>query len=776
MLVTRKLFLGTWGGAFEPQDGEFWPDAIDAVKDSHPDFLLLAEVYCDEEYNLMQQGFHHAYDKVLYERLLSPHVPSVRIHLIADLDYQRRLARFIENHDEDRALAVFGAERSRAAAVVALTAPGLRLVHEGQMEGRRMKLPVQFGRRPRELADPTLEQFYRRLITELDNPVFHDGRWEQLEPQSAWPGNLSHNGFVAYQWSLGTVVKLVAVNLSFDKAQCYLWPRIAGLAGSRVKLRDRLGGAEYERDGDELLSDGLFLEMPGHAYHLFDLEISRKPPAGLRLRRRIRRREKGIYDLAWSPDGKWLASAGEDKSIHLWSLDGSERNSVLAGHSDTVGSIAWSPKGDTIASGSNDGTIRLWDIRGGNSAPLEGQHWRSVLCLAWSPKGGMLASASIDRTVNLWNTNDRRLLRTFGGHTDSVNSVAWSPDGAMLASGSGDRTLRVRDVPSYELTGVFDEQTWVSSIDWSRDGRMLASGTGGGTVSIWDVRTGRRITSLERHLERVLRVSFSCDSRFLATKSADNTVRIWRCATWEEVAVLTEEHGTYLSGLAFHPTKPVLATRDDRENEIRIWDLDMSSLGQVATAPSTYYTNAKVILVGDSGVGKSALANVLAGQPYEETQSTHGRRVLIFERNDSFDSGLRRVRETLLWDLAGQPDYRPIHQLQLTNATLVLVVFDSRNPTDPFAGVHYWRRAVRQAERLKMGSGSPIKMFLVAARADRGRVAADARRIETVRRDLGFDRYFQTSAMKNWEIEELAEAIRNAIESEALPTVPSDFF
>ncbi|UCC64788.1 MAG: alpha-amylase [Anaerolineae bacterium] len=272
MLVTRDVFLRTWGGHFDPCRAEFWPAAITDVRASQPDFLVLAEVYWDMEWELQQQGFDYTCDKRLYDRLLSGDATSVWLHLQADLAYQRRLARFIENHDERRALAAFGPQRSRAVATLALTLPGLRLLHEGQLEGRRLKLPVQLGRRQSEPPEPGLEPFYRRLLAALRHPVFHDGDWRLLEPQAQLAGNASDCSIVAQRWVLGEEVRLAAVNLSPGPAQCFLRLDLSPLAGQPWQLQDLLSDVHYVRDGDELLARGFHMELPGYGYRFFRLQ------------------------------------------------------------------------------------------------------------------------------------------------------------------------------------------------------------------------------------------------------------------------------------------------------------------------------------------------------------------------------------------------------------------------------------------------------------------------------------------------------------------------
>jgi hypothetical protein len=274
MLVTRSVFLRTWDGEFDPPGAEFWPKAIAEVKSAHPGFLLLAEVYWDMEYELQQMGFDYTYDKRLYDRLLGDDPGLVREHLqLAGLEYQSHQVRFVENHDEQRALAAFGPQRSQAVAALTLTLPGLRLVHEGQMEGRRLKLPVQLGRRPIEPPEPGMEPFYRRLLAVLRHPVFHQGQWRFLPAREAWAGNGSYASFMAHCWTLDEQVRLIVANLGPCQSQGFVplvWP---DLAGQTWQLTDILSGVQYTRDGDDLLARGLYLDMPGYGYHLFRLHV-----------------------------------------------------------------------------------------------------------------------------------------------------------------------------------------------------------------------------------------------------------------------------------------------------------------------------------------------------------------------------------------------------------------------------------------------------------------------------------------------------------------------
>jgi hypothetical protein len=232
----------------------------------------MAEVYWDLEWTLQQQGFDYTYDKRLYDRLLEGHARPVRDHFRADMDFQRRSARFLENHDEPRAAATFSREMHRAAAVLTFLCPGLRFIHQGQADGRTKRIPVHVGRGPVEPTDTALRDFYERLLTRVYRPETREGTWQLLEPAPAWEGNWTWDCFVCFAWhSEGKPRLVVAVNYAPNRSQCRLSVPSGELRGNNVRLNDLMGPEVYERSGDDMLAHGLFLDLPAWGYNVFEL-------------------------------------------------------------------------------------------------------------------------------------------------------------------------------------------------------------------------------------------------------------------------------------------------------------------------------------------------------------------------------------------------------------------------------------------------------------------------------------------------------------------------
>jgi hypothetical protein len=492
---------------------------------------------------------------------------------------------------------------------------------------------------------------------------------------------------------------------------------------------------------------------------------------------------RAVKCVAFDPGLGKLAGGSLDGTVSLWDTTEGKllrtfewRRSPFEWQRSEVASVAFDAAGRLLASGSSNGTVNLWDTDSGELLHACTGQGGSVASVAFHPTKPLLASGADDGTVNLWDVANGELLRTFRGPRAEVVGVAFDPAGRTLARGSSDGTVILWDTTNGALPRLFERhRSPVCSVGFEPGGHMLAVGSLDNTVRLWDVPNSKLRRILEGHRGSVVALSFHRQRPLLATMGWDDMIRVWSSETWDVVAVI-QRHARYrFRGLSFHPSLPRLAVAGAR---LHVYELDLDVLlgeRQPAEAPRTvHYVNAKVVLVGDTGVGKTGLSLVLSGRPFQATDSTAGRQVWALDTaEEQLPGERRRTRETLLWDLAGQPGYRVIHQLHLSEVAVALVVFDARSETDPLAGVVHWERALRAAHQRQGDEAVPLTKFLVSARADRGGVPVSRERLDALVKEFDFAGYFATSAKEGWRIGELRAAIESAIPWDELPTVTS---
>jgi glycosidase len=270
MLVLPEVFERTWG----IPSMSFWPKATQRVREQFPEFCFMAEVYWDLEWTMQQQGFDYAYDKRLYDRLREGHARPVREHFLASLGYQSKPARFLENHDEPRSAATFSDEVHQAVAVITFLSPGLRFFHQGEFEGRVNRISPHLVRAPQEPVNPALQEFYDRLLKVLQRPTVRSGQWQLVGCVPAWDGNTSFDDFISFVWQGSDGDRLlVTVNFAPHPSQCYMRLPFSDLRGRMWRLKDLLGSATYDREGSDLESRGLYLDLPPWHYHVFEMRV-----------------------------------------------------------------------------------------------------------------------------------------------------------------------------------------------------------------------------------------------------------------------------------------------------------------------------------------------------------------------------------------------------------------------------------------------------------------------------------------------------------------------
>jgi glycosidase len=283
MLVLEEVFQRTWGDRARPAvageaTGEFWSEAISRVRERYPRFVFIAEAYWDLEWKLQQLGFDYTYDKKLYDRLLREGAGSVYDHLKAEMDFQKKSVRFIENHDEPRAADVLSSPSWQfAAATIISTIPGMVLLHEGQLDGWKRKLPVQLGRRVAEVPSAQMRTFYRRLLSLLTSPVFRQGAWQLLKARQGWPENHSWADILTYWWSEPEAGnRFIVVNYAPHNSQCYVHLPLEDIHWTSIEFRDTMSDSVYARERNALSSRGMYFDLPAYGVHIFDVREGRK--------------------------------------------------------------------------------------------------------------------------------------------------------------------------------------------------------------------------------------------------------------------------------------------------------------------------------------------------------------------------------------------------------------------------------------------------------------------------------------------------------------------
>ncbi|UCF07668.1 MAG: hypothetical protein JSW28_08500, partial [Thermoplasmata archaeon] len=369
------------------------------------------------------------------------------------------------------------------------------------------------------------------------------------------------------------------------------------------------------------------------------------PVPGITLKRILRGHKDTITQIAWSPDGRFLATPSVDKTIRIWDVARGECVAVLEGHRSGVTCVAWSPDNKYIASGSHDGTIRYWNIslKKCEKSPIRFPD-DSLLDISWTPSGKHLICSTATPKNNPiategWSWNYQKgKPKELSQLTITLQEFALSPDGKLIASAGYHPDIGYLDIlksiNGESIITLDKSSEWRNSYDvtWAPNGRIIATGSQDGAVYLWDPHTGELTHILEGHTENeVDSVSFNYNGQILASHAEDRTIRFWRCDKWEAIAILYEQgpNKRYHSSLAFNPHKNILATLDQKQRSILIWDLDINILLGQTPIDSVRYTTAKLVLVGDSGVGKTGLGWRLAHGKFKEHSSTHGQQFWV---------------------------------------------------------------------------------------------------------------------------------------------------
>ncbi|NEP02285.1 MAG: NACHT domain-containing protein [Symploca sp. SIO2E9] len=280
-----------------------------------------------------------------------------------------------------------------------------------------------------------------------------------------------------------------------------------------------------------------------------------------------------VASIAFSPDSSTLVTCSTDKTIKLWNVSTGQCLNSLQGHDKGIWSVSVSPDGQTLASGSDDKTIKIWDVSTGQCLKTLQGHNDMVRAVIFTPDGQILASASMDRTLKLWDLSNDQCLRTFQGHDDVVWSATISPDGRLLASASADQTVRLWDISNAQCLTILrghNDAPW--SVNFNPDGKTLASGSWDQTVKLWNVSTGKCLKTLQGHNNMVRAVALSPDGEMLASGSDDQSLRLWDFSTGQCLKTL-QGYSNRIWSVALSPDGQVLASCSNSKM-VKLWDFN----------------------------------------------------------------------------------------------------------------------------------------------------------------------------------------------------------
>lgn len=461
-----------------------------------------------------------------------------------------------------------------------------------------------------------------------------------------------------------------------------------------------------------------------------------------------------LSHLSWSPHGPLLAARVFDGTIKVWNVETGTLLATFDQKPTSVSKLVWSPSGETLASCRGTYVVRVWSISQRSGEWLQGDIG-SIESIAWSPDGILLAVAGgRDSRIQLWNVQTKEILETIN-LPDAILDVAWFATSSRMAIVVKE-AVYIRKALGELLRRELPRNFPLNCLKWSPDGKVLASAISYG-IRLWHLDDGE-IGVLEASGEGVTSISFSSDGALLAGTCLDGTVDVWACDGWKKISTFRESQSRsdQSETIAFSPSMPLLATVGAAGTAIKIWSLNLDALlRKVKHVRTALYTTAKVALVGRSAVGKTVLGWRLVYDEFKEHPSTHGQHFWLFD-------SLKYVRtdgvhcEVILWDLAGQPDYRITHVLFLDDVDLALILFDSADQKEPLKDVEYWLKQLP----------STCRRILVGSKADRGYASVSSEYLAEFCEHHGITGGFvATSALTGENVLDLFGRIKSEIDS-----------
>jgi small GTP-binding protein len=531
--------------------------------------------------------------------------------------------------------------------------------------------------------------------------------------------------------------------------------------------------------------------------------------------------------MAWSPDGRTLASGAYNGNIRLWNTISGKLRRALPGPRGTVQQIAWSSDGITLASVADDNIIYLWNVKttriirsiGEQRRPSRASNFisdswfsvfdrmrpqrlatdwyiRQVLELDNEVESALDYKSKLDQLLDDYKSRSLSLIidppyakknseiskdidqywdKITGAKTQFSN-VSGEPIKHYVEIGNFESLNYVNNIEKLQETPrkktEEDRQGTILSLAFSPTNSLIASGADDAIIRIWDPNTGLLIQSLEGHTASVTTVSWTSDGRLLLSSSPDGTLRLWRCDTWETIKIIDNESPEFVTfSVSIHSPQPVLTALSEGDIQVRTWELNIESLLSIPSGIATiHFASAKIVLVGESNVGKSCLALRLTKDDYQEQGTTHGMRIWSMSPEElvpELPTYAEQNREVILWDMGGQDEYRLVHQLFLHDTTLALILLDPTRGRTAFEEVEGWNLRLE-----KQLHGRKTVKILVGTKldsdADERNEIIDYASLDKLTKECNLDGYYSTSAKTNRGIAELRRAIYEGINWEML--------